>query len=1121
MMRCVAHNLLAALALASCLVLGAGSAATVAEDTVIPFAATPEMQAAVENAAKKGQQKYEEEEASLQRMLEHSPPTKEAVDAMARDLPRAQKQLRAQEIALALQPFFETFMRAQNYAEAQGVAEWQFSLMKRAFSNYLALPDFEYSSTPKELIPYYKNLGRLYTALQDWDMAATNFGIEFRVTPEEGMAQALCTGAALAAERGEDHNDALAYALLPFVKKAYEAKEWDRAEALALWQVHLQESVGRYQLGGHDTSTLSDYYYNLGIIAKSRGSTYNAKEYFEKSLKPSYNSKSRVDTANKILPALELAQLEKAAQNPAMVHMHSSQAWAFMLTMPTINISQGNDALQLLIWSLTAQGLYGEALQQASVLIDFLENAKMQNTPQMAQALYTLGNVHKLLGDNHTAQQNYMAALDIYKQDATSHPSEQADLLTELAHGCRAQGQDAQAVALLKEAVVLYARQPASSLEGAPACDQIAANLLRGQCYLRLGQYEKAIDALQLAYIEHVSRLNNPLAEQSSFLLMQAYASQGLPHAAIFWGKHAVNALQEIRADVQRASVDIQRTFIHSKKEVYYTLIDLLHTQGRILEAEHVYSLLKTAELRQFTPEEAFGRASGQPVPFVGIEESLDTLLLDCVTTLNAFTYGVDTVRHWDDRVEYPLFHNNQKPIVLMHMGVVSFADGKPRYLENKNKELMREMLRSQAPGLEYNRNYPESIIISPESLPSLQRRLEMEKDILRAFVQALPRTLAEKSPPAGQGYLQKAVRNLDEGTVLLHAVSTANTLWLWISGPGGKTLSVRSVAMPRHILAQHVQELRAIVTERKLDPRPAAKKLYDILFAPVEKELQKIGPKTILFSLDGTLRYIPPAILYDGTQWLVERYALGLFLEASKDCLSQRPPHDWSIGGVGLTEAIGDFAPLPGVERELKNIVRSTSNTHGLIPGKIYLNKDFTEQSLLSILDEKMSILHVATHFKLNPTSASESFLLLGDGTQLPLTHLADEKFSFKALQQITLSACETGLSLTSSGSEIESLGALVQKKGAQSVLATLWSISDASTSLVMPIFYENIVNKRLPRAEALRQAQLALLKGPLNRAGDQTPRGGEAPPLRRRDMPGYSHPYYWGAFILMGNWQ
>ena len=151
-----------------------------------------------------------------------------------------------------------------------------------------------------------------------------------------------------------------------------------------------------------------------------------------------------------------------------------------------------------------------------------------------------------------------------------------------------------------------------------------------------------------------------------------------------------------------------------------------------------------------------------------------------------------------------------------------------------------------------------------------------------------------------------------------------------------------------------------------------------------------------------------------------------------------------------------------------------------------------------MDALDKGYPALHIASHFVFKPGTERDSYLLLGDGTKLSLAQMNDEDLDFNNVDLLTLSACETAMGGTkANGREIEGFGGFAQRQGAKAVLATLWPVADKSTGLFMKNMYELRQKKDLTKAEALQQAQIAFI-------------------LSEH----YSHPFFWGPFILMGNW-
>jgi CHAT domain-containing protein len=146
----------------------------------------------------------------------------------------------------------------------------------------------------------------------------------------------------------------------------------------------------------------------------------------------------------------------------------------------------------------------------------------------------------------------------------------------------------------------------------------------------------------------------------------------------------------------------------------------------------------------------------------------------------------------------------------------------------------------------------------------------------------------------------------------------------------------------------------------------------------------------------------------------------------------------------------------------------------------------------------------------------------VLGDGAHLSLAELKTSTTLFSGVQLLTLSACNTGVG---DGVEVEGFGTLAQQRGAKAVIASLWSVVDESTALLMREFYRiRESNPVLTKLGALREAQLELLHGTTTGSASSTQRGlihdPGAPPVPRKQITDFRHPYFWAPFFLMGNW-
>lgn len=212
--------------------------------------------------------------------------------------------------------------------------------------------------------------------------------------------------------------------------------------------------------------------------------------------------------------------------------------------------------------------------------------------------------------------------------------------------------------------------------------------------------------------------------------------------------------------------------------------------------------------------------------------------------------------------------------------------------------------------------------------------------------------------------------------------------------------------------------------------------------------------------------------------------------------------------------------------------------NEKGLLVGRRYLDKDFTLRNLTDSLTKETAdgkrqytVVHIASHFRLG-SNWSNSFLLLGNGQVLTLEQLSNSpEISFGDVELITLSACNTAFADDSNGKEVDSLAEAIQTKSGKAVMATLWSVADESTSLLMSEFYRlRKKNPQLTKAAALQMAQQEMINGKLQQqvtpgekrdTGEMNASGTYAPAFVYSPKKPFAHPYYWSPFILIGNWR
>jgi CHAT domain-containing protein len=388
-------------------------------------------------------------------------------------------------------------------------------------------------------------------------------------------------------------------------------------------------------------------------------------------------------------------------------------------------------------------------------------------------------------------------------------------------------------------------------------------------------------------------------------------------------------------------------------------------------------------------------------------------------------------------------------------------------------------------------REFVDLLLHEANPLPTTQQNLQQARQLIESL-QLAELTNFFRTACLDLENKPQQIDTLDSKAAVVYPIILPDRLEVIVAVPGKPLL---------HYHTQKTQaELEQIIQQSRNSLRPTAfvaesqtfaAQLYDWLIRPAANTLAQQHIQTLVFVLDGSLRGIPMAVLYDGQQYLVERYRLalapGLQLIPST-AFRDRPVN---VLVAGLSEAIQGFAPMPAVAEEVEQIQQA-------VPTQTLLNETFTFKSFQQLLSTKpFTIVHLATHGQFS-FSAEQTFLLTWDDRitvgQLDSLLRKKENQVAEPLELLILSACETAL-----GDRRAELGmaGIALRSGARSTLATLWLINDESTGEFMAEFYRQLIQTKAPKAEALRQAQLKLLANPQ-----------------------FHHPFYWAPFVLIGNW-
>jgi CHAT domain-containing protein len=718
----------------------------------------------------------------------------------------------------------------------------------------------------------------------------------------------------------------------------------------------------------------------------------------------------------------------------------------------------------------------------------------------------TLGNIGRIYSELGETQR----ALDYYNQElpiwhATHDRRGEASALTYLGISSATLGQARRALDFYSQALPIWREVGNRSGE---ASTLTYIGIAYSDLKLPQNVLPNEIAALSLA-----KQVGDPdLQGKIEASLMRYFRDQKNPETAILFGTQAVNSFQQVRKNITGLDKDIQSSFAQSRSSAYRQLAELLVQTDRLAEAERVLDLLKEEELKEVVRGAADNPAAKvEPLPLTAPQQKAQADLATPEKTAIALT---------DVSMEYA---------TLLAKPTRTTAE------ESRMKQLDARIEAGNGEVSAFFKNtlYPE--LAQKTNTTDANSLLSKEK----SEVSHLQNTLADLGPRV------LGIRLLLGEDHAYAIVITAHT-----------REKVELKATPADLRSK-VLQVRDDLRTPTSNPKPHLAELYAMVAAPLEPELKALESQpaqahlaqapvpTLLWSLDGVLRYVPMSALYDGAHYLAERFNNVLFTPESYGHMTTpaaAAPPNLRVLAMGLSKSYGGLPALPGVMPELEAVVHDPAvpTSHGPMSGVLLNNDQFTLAALKTQLGAGTTfpVVHIASHFVVETGASAEPYLMLGGDTSgdaqgypLTLSKIEDSTISFHGTHLLTLSACSTAKGdAAQDGQEIDSLGMIAQQKDAEAVLATLWDVNDASTSRLMSDFYTRwLKSPALGKAEALRQAQLALLH---NAAAPPQPakssRGliitDEATTAQQPTQPhpsGYAHPYYWAPFVLIGNFQ
>jgi CHAT domain-containing protein len=338
--------------------------------------------------------------------------------------------------------------------------------------------------------------------------------------------------------------------------------------------------------------------------------------------------------------------------------------------------------------------------------------------------------------------------------------------------------------------------------------------------------------------------------------------------------------------------------------------------------------------------------------------------------------------------------------------------------------------------------------------------------------------------------------------SALFYTIVLSDRLLSIVYIPEEDRLLYHSSNIDKDLLEKSLNSINGIIT-RPSFPIPeelqSSKKLYELIVKPYEEILKTTGVKTLLFVLDGQLQKISMAALYDGENYLVEKYATAVIpsIQLVREAEFSR---DAKALILGATKDRPNFSSL--TTQDQIDLLKPLLENPEILSGK-----NFTQQRLEQEIElNTYNLIHLITHgqFHSNP---DKTYILTDDESEnideysININEWGDlfqNRLSRNPINLIVFSACETA---TSDRRATLGIAGLAVRSGAIGTIATLWKADQKQTMLFFERFYEYLLasNGAIDKAEALRLTQVDFING--NNTSDTS-----------------VIPYYWAPFILVG---
>jgi CHAT domain-containing protein/tetratricopeptide (TPR) repeat protein len=947
--------------------------------------------------------------------------------------------------------------------------------------------------------------------------ALINQGIRLRNQGSNSQAMAINQLAlTIAQESGDKLGAALA---LRNIGSIYYS-QGNYTQALEYYQKSLKASEEI-----NDKSGIGGILSNIGSLYIMQGNYTQGMDSFLKSLKFSEEAGDKLRTANTVgnmgviyqLQGNYLRAIEHYLRSLKLKEEVGDRAGigASLNNLGLAHKSQGNyaQALEYFLRSLKIAEEIGDKTKISTPLMNIgsVYNLQGNNTQAMDYILKSLKIAEEIgdkaktanslhsIGSIHQSQGNYLQAMDYYQRslkisEEIGDKAAHASTLNNIGLVHQSQGNFTQALE--------YHQRSLKAAGEIGDKNVISGNLNNlGSIYQSQGNYTQGMD-----YFQRSLKIKEEIGDQTGMAISLNHISS-IHQAQGNYTQAVESANQATRITKQIGDLEIFWQARTTAGQAHRALKELDLARQSFTEA--------IAAIEDWRNQVA--GAQQQQQQFFETKLSPYYEMIDLLVAQNNFQQALTFAERSKSRVLLDVLRSGKVNITKAMTGQEQEQE------RNLNSELAS--LNSQV-YKEKQSEKPDQTRLADLTASLEKTRLQME-DFQTNLYAAHPELRAQRGEIHPLTSTEPASLIPDDRTALLEFVVQKDQSYLFVltrnhkASQAATNLQVYKLNIKQKDLADLTRRFKERITSRSLGFQELASQLYSLLVKPAQAQLQSINNLVIV--PDGMLWELPfQALLSAPKRFLLQDYAISYApsLTVLKEMQSLSAKRRKGNVQANTLLALGNPAigtettkkvsavfmdekllPLPEAERQ----VQALKQIYGSENSKVYIGAEASEDRL-KLEAGKYQILHLATHGILNDASPMYSHLVLSqlqgkvsDDGLLEAWEIM--KMDLNA-DLVILSACDTARGRVGAGEGMIGLAWALFVAGSPTTVVSQWKVETESNTKLMVAFHQNLklnsnnAKEHSSKAEALQQAALKLMKNKK-----------------------YSHPFYWAAFVIVGD--